>query len=914
MSILGTRVLRVEDPKFLTVGGTYTADLTLDGVAHVTYVRSSVAHARITSIDTSAAAAAPGVIGVFTAADVDLAPLIGVMGMGPPPMARPLLARDVVRFVGEPVAAIVTETRSQGADAAELVVIDYEVLDPVVDIAAAAAGGTLLFPEHGSNVAISIAAMGGSTEPDPQLFEGCEVVVRQAIVNRRVAPCPLEGRSAAARWDDDGRVTYWISTQTPHSAKGKLVELFGLTPEQVHVVTPDVGGGFGAKIGGYPEELLVVWLAKRVGRPVTWTETRSESMVGLGHGRAQHQVAELGGTRDGRIEAYRLLITQEAGAYPDMGSFLPFLTRSMLPGVYDIARQECIWTSVVTNTTPVVAYRGAGRPEAAAAIERMVDVFADEIGLDPTEVRRRNLIGKDRFPFTTPVGSTYDIGDYEGALRRALDAAGYDELRAEQARRRAAGDRVAMGIGVSVYVEVTGAAGNSEYGAVEVLPDGTAMVRCGTSPHGQGHVTSWAMIVSDQTGIPIDRITVVHSDTDLVPRGQGTMGSSSLQHGGVAVLEASQSVVEQARELAANLLEASVDDIVVDTTAGLLHVAGTPTAAKTWAELAEAAARRGGLSAEADMASQGNTYPFGAHVVVVDVDTETGKVVVRRVVAVDDAGRILNPLLVEGQVHGGLAQGIAQALLEEVRYDDDGNPLTSNLADYTFVSAAELPSFETVPHGDTRPRSTRSAPRGSASPAASAPPPRSRTPSWTPCPTSVSVTSTCRPPPNGCGRRSGRRTSEGHDHRQRPGGDARRRAAATAGPLHPRHRGAHRHQHRLRHDIVRRVHGPARRSEREVLHGAGRPGRRIRGDHDRGPRRPRRHPAPGPAGVPREPRPPVRLLHPGDGHGRRLAHRGAPRTRPRQGCARGSRATSAGAPATTTSSRPSSPRRRRWAA
>jgi aerobic carbon-monoxide dehydrogenase large subunit len=316
--------------------------------------------------------------------------------------------------------------------------------------------------------------------------------------------------------------------------------------------------------------------------------------------------------------------------------------------------------------------------------------------MDPAEVRRRNFIGNDKFPFTTPVGSTYDIGDYGGALERALAAAGYDGLRAEQARRRAAGDRVAMGIGVSVYVEVTGAAGNSEFGAVEIKPDGTAVVRCGTSPHGQGHNTAWAMIVSDRTGIPMDRITVIHNDTDLVPRGQGTMGSSSLQHGGVAVLEAAESVVDQAREIAANLLEASVEDIVVDQTNGTLHVAGSPTASKTWAEVASAAAARGGLAAESDMTSQGNTYPFGAHVIVVDVDTETGKVTIRRVIAVDDAGRILNPLLLEGQIHGGLAQGIAQALLEEVRYDIDGNPLTSNLADYTFVSAAELPSFELV--------------------------------------------------------------------------------------------------------------------------------------------------------------------------------------------------------------------------
>jgi len=680
----------------LTVGGTYTADVDIPGAAHVTYVRSASPHARITSVDVAEAAKAPGVIAVVTGADVDLAPQVGIMGMAPPPMARPFLATDVVRFAGEPIVAIVAETRAQGEDAAELVVVDYEPLDAVVDPLTAMDGGPLVYPDHGSNRAISIAAMGGSTEPDEHLFDGCEVVVRQPIVNRRVAPCPLETRAAAARFEADGRLTYWVSTQTPHGAKTRLAQVFGLEADQVHVIVPDVGGGFGAKIGGYPEELLVVWLAKRLGRPVRWSETRSESMLGLGHGRAQYQVAELGGTRDGRIEAYRLTVVQDAGAYPDMGAFLPFLTRSMLPGVYDISRQECIWTSVVTNTTPVVAYRGAGRPEAAAAIERIIDVYADEIGADPADVRRKNMIAKDAFPHTTPVGSTYDVGDYAGALDRALAAADYDGLRASQASRRASGDPVAMGIGVATYVEVTGAAGNTEYGSVEVRADGSAVVRCGTSPHGQGHATAWAMIVSDRTGIPIDRITVVHNDTDIIPRGQGTMGSSSLQHGGVAVLEAADSVVSQARELAANMLEANVDDIVVDTANGRLHVAGTPTAAKTWAELAGAAAGRGGLAAESDMSSQGNTYPFGAHVVVVDVDTETGKVTVRRVVACDDAGRILNPLLLEGQIHGGLAQGIAQALLEEVRYDDDGNPLTANLADYAFVSAPELPSFELV--------------------------------------------------------------------------------------------------------------------------------------------------------------------------------------------------------------------------
>lgn len=691
MSILGTRVIRKEDPKFLTVGGTYTDDLDIPGAAYVTFVRSSMAHARVTGVDVSDARSAPGVLAVFTAADVTLDPIPGPMGVMPAAMNRPYLAGDTVRFVGEPLVAIVTAARYQGQDAAERVVIDYDPLPVVIDPEASLAGDTVIFGAHGSNICFDQRA-----PADEHLFDGCEVVVRQRIVNQRVAPCPLETRSVAARWDADGRLTFWSSNQHPHGVKDRLVEIFGIDPSLVHVINPDVGGGFGAKIGSSAEELLIAYMARAVDKPLRWTEARSESMVGLGHGRAQVQYGEMGGRRDGTVEAYRLTVIQDSGAYPDMGAVLPFLTKSMLPGVYVIARQECVPVSVITNTTPVVAYRGAGRPEAAAAIERMMDLFADEIGVDPAEVRRKNFIPKDAFPYTTPAGSTYDTGDYEGALDRALEASGYATLRAEQEKRRASGDPVQLGIGISTYVEVTGGAGFKEYARVEVLPDGSAVVHTGTSPHGQGHVTAWSMLVQDQTGIPLDRIEVIHSDTDLVPRGEGTMGSRSLQQGGAAVHTATISLVERARQVAGDLLEASVDDVVVDTSSGQLHVVGSPTATKSWGEVAAAAQADGGLVVETDLPALGTTYPFGAHVAVVEVDTQTGKVVVKRMIAVDDAGRILNPLLVEGQVHGGLAQGIAQALLEEVRFDDDGNPLSANLADYTMISAAELPSFETV--------------------------------------------------------------------------------------------------------------------------------------------------------------------------------------------------------------------------
>ncbi len=702
MSILGNRVLRLEDPKFLTTGGTYTDDLSIDGALWVTYVRSPVAHARIASIDTSEAEKMPGVVAVFTGAEVDLDPVVGVPGMTPKEMARPLLAADTVRFVGEAVVAVVADDRYRGADAAEAVIVDYEPLPVVVDPQAALAGDTLLFPGTDSNVAF---VKEGDAADD--LFEGCDVVVRRDIVNQRLAPVPLEVRAAAAKWEGDRLVT-WLSNQAPHGARDAIAGTYQLDPTQVRVIVPDVGGGFGAKIGPYPEEMVLGWLSRRVGRPVRWTETRSESMLGLGHGRGQRQTVEIGGTGDGRILAYRLTVLQDAGAYPSIGAILPFLTGMMAVGTYDIARVDFVARSVVTNTTPVVAYRGAGRPEATAAIERAVDLFAVEVGMDPAEVRRRNLYQGD-WPHETPAGATYDVGDYVRALDLALEAAGYDQLRAEQRRRRQQGPGAALvggypsvtqlGVGISTYVEITNGAGSTgDFASVEILPGGRALVRTGSSPHGQGHRTAWSMLASEQLGIPMESIEVVANDTDLVPRGFGTMGSRSLQSAGLAVHEASIELVQKARRLAAEHLEANADDVVLDHVGGAFHVAGTPAVSMTWAELAEAAAGAdaGALSVEHDSAPAAPTFPFGAHVAVVEVDTETGGVRLVRLVAVDDAGTVLNPLLAEGQRHGGFAQGAAQALLEEVRYDADGNPVTANLADYAFPSAAELPTFELV--------------------------------------------------------------------------------------------------------------------------------------------------------------------------------------------------------------------------
>jgi carbon-monoxide dehydrogenase large subunit len=689
--------MRTEDPRFLTTGGVYTADVQdeqLAGACHVQFVRSPVAHGRIRSVDLSGALQAPGVIAAFTWADLADLPVIGapMPGMMNEQMGQWLLARDVVRWVGEPVAVVVTEGRYQGEDAADLVDIDYEALPSVIDMTEAAADGApLLFPAAGTNVA---ASFGDRAALAADLFDSCEVVVSRTIANQRVAPAPMETRAAAAAWGADGRLTAWIPNQGAQGTRAALAGMLGMDQAGIRIITPDVGGAFGAKFGADPEHAVVCWVARRLGRPARWTETRNENLVGMTHGRAQRQTITIGGRRDGTVTAYRLEILQDSGAYLRFGAFLPFLTILMAPGPYAIPRAEAVATSVVTNTTPVGAYRGAGRPEATAAVERAMDLFAAEIGLDPAEVRRKNLLPKFTEPHTTAFGAVYDSGDYAVALEVALAAAGYADLRAEQAKRRADGDVVQLGIGLSCYVEITGAgaeAGNpSENATVEVHPDGSATILTGTSPHGQGHSTVWAMLASDELGIPIDKITLKWGDTDLIPEGGGTGGSRSLQQGGAAVQQASRELIDVARQRAADELEANPADLIFDPGRSAFAVAGDPDVAVPLARLAEAER----LFVRAVFSAPGATFPFGAHVAVVEVDTETGKTVLRRVVTVDDAGTIVNPLIAEGQRHGGIAQGAAQAFLEEVIYDADGNPLTSSFADYAFLSATEVPSFE----------------------------------------------------------------------------------------------------------------------------------------------------------------------------------------------------------------------------
>ncbi|MEO5901589.1 MAG: xanthine dehydrogenase family protein molybdopterin-binding subunit [Ilumatobacteraceae bacterium] len=699
-SILGTRVLRTEDPELLLGGATYVSDLPLDNPLHLVFVRSEMAHATITGIDVSAALEAPGVVAVWTAAELGVAPHHGMVKVHAD-FARAPLAVDTVRFVGDAIVAVFAETPTQARDAADLVIVDYDALPAAVTSEEALADGApLVFEKHGDNVAIS------STDPvNANIFAEADVVVRGRYVNQRIAVAPMEPHAAAAVRAEDGRLTMYGSTQMPHLLQTQVAAALGMPLDQVHVITPHVGGGFGGKVGLYPEQTIVAKAAMELGRPILWTATRSEDMTTLSHSRAQIQYVELGCKRDGTFTGLRVRLVGDAGAYPGVGAFLPAGTRRMSNGIYKFPAIQFDVAVATTNTTPTGAYRGAGRPEATALLERAVDHAALELGMDPIELRRMNLLADDVFPFTTLTGITYDSGRYSFPLDAAARFAGYDELRAEQAARRTAGDPMLLGIGVSAYVEITAGGGAKEYGAVEVHDDGSATVMAGTSAHGQGHQTAFAMILSSRTGIPVERIKLVQSDTDLVRTGGGTGGSRSLQLGGSAVLKATDAMVDKARALAAHLLEANVDDIVVDTEHGTVGVAGVPASALDWAALATAAASAPdgvidtadgtlGLAAQLDFDQGEATFPFGAHIAVVEVDSDTGKVTLLRHIAVDDCGTVLNPLLVEGQQHGGVAAGISQALYEQVAFDSIGNPITGNFADYAIPSAAEFPFFE----------------------------------------------------------------------------------------------------------------------------------------------------------------------------------------------------------------------------
>src|SRR6266851_3315260 len=593
-----------------------------------------------------------GVVGIFSAGDLEFASAT----------ARPQLASDAVLFVGDAIAVAVAETRDQAVDAAAAVIVDYDPLPVVVD---------------------SVKAL-----------DGADVSITARFVNQRLAAVPIEANAVAAEPDGQGGIRLWASTQVPFRVRTQVADALGLPEAKVHVIAPDVGGAFGAKLMMYPEQTVLCAVALKLDRRVRWFEYRSENMVAMSHGRAQVQDVALGATRDGKLVGLDLEIVADCGADAGLGAALPGFTMLLSSGVYDIPKIRVRTRTALTNTTIVSAYRGAGRPEAIAMIERAMDMLAAELGLDPAELRRRNFI-RGEFPFTTAAGATYDSGDYPRALDVALEAAGYDELRREQKARRERGDRVLLGVGISSYVEMTAVQLTSEFGFARVSADGSFTVGAGTSSSGQGHETAYAQLAASLLDVPMGRVSVVQSDTNLLRSGDGTYGSRSLQLGGSAVRGACIALVQKARVEAARRLEASVEDIE-RTADGGFGVRGVPGSSLSWVELAAEAM----LIAEDEFEQDGQTFPFGCHVAVVEVDVETGEARMIRHVAVDDCGTILNPTLVEGQVHGGIAQGAAQALYEEFVYDVDGNPLTTSLVDYAIPTIGEIPFIETL-HTET---------------------------------------------------------------------------------------------------------------------------------------------------------------------------------------------------------------------
>ncbi|MDG2428298.1 MAG: xanthine dehydrogenase family protein molybdopterin-binding subunit [Acidimicrobiales bacterium] len=698
MGLLGSPVRRSEDRALLVGSGTYVGDVAPEGALHAVFVRSVIPHGEIQTVDAAEASSLPGVAAVFTASDLGIKPVAPALPGLDTAMTRTALATDRVRFVGEPVAIVLAESIALAADAAELVVVDVEPLPAVVGLDTARTDEILLHPAAGTNRCFTL---GG--EPDNDLFSDCEIVVSLEFDNPRLSGAPLEPRCAVSSWSESDaglRLTQWSCTQFPHRAQEALAVGCGVTAEEVRVITPEVGGGFGAKNGAYPEDIVVALAARKIGQPVRWTETRSESMLNLAHGRGLRLTATLGGDRDGKLSTYKLHMDQDGGAYPGIGAVLPMFGHMMVTGSYTIEKVEFTAASYVTNTVPMGAYRGAGRPEATHGIERIVDRYAMEIGMDPAELRRRNFISPQAFPYTTLSGQVYDSGAYEDALDAVLGVLDIEPLRQEQSRRRTGDGREPfLGIGYAAYVEITNPLRNSEFGRVAIRPDGSALVLTGSSAHGQGHHTTFAQLAADALGIPFDQIEVRHGDTDEVPRGGGTGGSKSVQVGGSAVNRASEAVVDEGRRIAADLLEANLEDVIGDKDAGGFVVVGSPSVRVGWATVAAEVEKRGGeLAAEVDFQPSGATFPFGVHASVVEVDRDTGGVTILRHVACDDAGVIVNPTIVDGQVHGGVAGGIAQALMEEFQYADDGTPMTTNFMDYGFISAAELPSFERVEH------------------------------------------------------------------------------------------------------------------------------------------------------------------------------------------------------------------------
>jgi carbon-monoxide dehydrogenase large subunit len=703
---IGARVKRREDPTLITGQGKYVGDMQLKDMLYMAVVRSPYAHAKILSIDTGQAEAMAGVVAVMTGADINphLAqpiPMIVAMGDAYSEKKNPKrypLTTDKVRQVGEAVAVVVAESPYIAADALELVFVDYDPLEAVTDPEAALTGeAPVIHQEWDNNLAFKWSDAGGDVDT---AFSQAVTVVEVRLVNQRLIPNAMEPRAVTAKYDAETEIfTVWSTTQVPHSLREHLVEILAHPKERIRVIAPEVGGGFGAKGNIYGEEILGPFLARYLDRPVKWVASRSEDYLATSHGRDQINIVRLAADDEGRVQGIDLKIIIDCGAYYSrVTPAIPTLTAQMMTGVYDIpnARAEAI--GVFTNKQPTEPYRGAGRPEAAYLIERAMDVLAGELNLDPVEVRRRNFIPPEKFPYKTAMNAYYDSGEYARALNRALELVDYGALRAEQKRRRQEGGKL-MGIGLACYVEICGF-GPWEMGSVIMDEQTRVTVLSGTSPQGQGHETTWAQIAADTLQVPMEDVTVKHGDTAVVPRGIGTFGSRSTSVGGSAVLENAQSVRERAKEIAAHLLEAATVDMIL--TGGHFHVRGMPDRSVGWQEVVQAAygdslpgELRGELKSDEDYEPKGETFPFGTHVCVVEIDPETGEIRIVRYLTVDDCGRVINPTLVDGQVHGGIAQGVGQALFEAARFDEIGNLISGSLMDYTLPRAEHFPIYET---------------------------------------------------------------------------------------------------------------------------------------------------------------------------------------------------------------------------
>jgi carbon-monoxide dehydrogenase large subunit len=715
--LVGTRVKRREDPRLIRGGATYVDDVKLAGMLHIAFKRSDVAHARIRSIDTSGAVGMDGVEAVYTGADI--VKFLGPMPIGTPFPSPPhyAVAVDVVRYAGEPVAVVVATDRYLARDAAEAILVDFETLPAVVDPELAMTGKpTVIHADFPNNLAVPLVPSGTGVPPDFQnidnsaveeAFAEAEVVVSQRMLNHRLVPNAMEPRGVVAHYEPAREaMTIWSSTQNPHILRTMIAAMNGLGQDQVRAIAPEVGGGFGAKINIYGEDYVASAISKQLGVPVKWIEDRSEAFVATTHGRDILGYIDVAARRDGKVLGLKMRLIADIGAYNMLlTAAIPTLTMLMANGTYDIPAIRTTLTEVFTNKTPTDAYRGAGRPEATYFLERAMDMLARELDLDPAEVRRRNFIPKDKFPYATQMGAVYDSGDYEAALNLALERADWNGLKAERDRARAEGRLV--GLGLAMYVEVCGIGpsaslptGGWEHSQVTVERDGRITATTGASPHGQGNETTFAQMLADQFGVPLGHVTILHGDTAIVKQGIGTFGSRSQAVGGTALHLAGGKVKTKMARFAAEMLEAHPDDLVFEN--GMIAVKGSPASAKPFAQVASYAyvpvplpeGLEPGLSDEAFFEPSNNTYPFGCHITMLEIDRDTGEPKLLKLVAVDDAGNLINPLIVEGQIHGGLAQGVGQAMIEEAVYNDAGQLLTGSFMDYALPRATDFPRFE----------------------------------------------------------------------------------------------------------------------------------------------------------------------------------------------------------------------------